>query len=108
MGKYKKEIIFAVIQLAIFWLVPLFFTLSGGKGGAIFMVQVMLICTIALSAFLCAGSERRVKYFFPLFAAMMFFPTVPVYYNSSALIHSLWYLTASCIGMGMGALKKKI
>ena len=108
MGKYKKEIIFAVIQLAIFWLVPLFFTLSGGKGGAIFMVQVMLICTIPLSAFLCAGSERRVKYFFPLFAAAMFFPTVPVYYNSSALIHSLWYLTASCIGMGMGALKKKI
>ena len=108
MGKYKKEIIFAVIQLAIFWLVPLFFTLSGGKGGAIFMVQVMLICTIALSAFLCAGSERRVKYFFPLFAAAMFFPTVPVYYNSSALIHSLWHLTASCIGMGMGALKKKI
>lgn len=108
MGKYKKEIIFAVMQLAIFWLVPLFFTLSEGKGGAIFMVQVMLICTIALSAFLCAGSERRVKYFFPLFAAAMFFPTVPVYYNSSALIHSLWYLTASCIGMGMGALKKKI
>ena len=108
MGKYKKEIIFAVIQLAVYWLVPLFFTLSGGKGGAIFMVQVMLICTIALSAFLCAGSERRVKYFFPLFAAAMFFPTVPVYYNSTALIHSLWYLTASCIGMGMGALKKKI
>ena len=97
-----------MMQLAIFWLVPLFFTLSGGKGGAIFMVQVMLICTIALSAFLCAGSERRVKYFFPLFAAAMFFPTVPVYYNSSALIHSLWYLIASCIGMGMGALKKKI
>ena len=108
MGKYKKELIFAVMQLAIFWLVPLFFTLSGGKGGAIFMVQVMLICTIALSAFLCAGSERRVKYFFPVFAAAMFFPTVPVYYNSTALIHSLWYLTASCIGMGMGALKKKI
>ena len=108
MGKYKKEIIFAVIRLAIFWLVPLFFTLSGGKGGAIFMVQVMLIGTIALSAFLCIGSANKVKYFFPVFAAMMFLPTVPAYYNSTALIHSLWYLTASCIGMGMGALKKKI
>ena len=108
MGKYKKEIIFAVIQLAIFWLVPLFFTLPGGKGGAIFMVQVMLIGTIALAAFLCIESANKVKYFFPIFAAAMFLPTVPVYYNSSALIHSLWYLTASCIGMGMGALKKKI
>ena len=108
MGKYKKEIAAALIQLAIFWLVPLFFTLSGGKGGAIFMVQVMLIGTIALSAFLCIESANKVKYFFPLFAAAMFFPTVPVYYNSSALIHSLWYLIASCIGMGMGALKKKI
>ena len=108
MGKYKKEIIFAVMQLAIFWLVPLFFTLSGGKGGAIFMVQLMLIGTIALSAFLCAGSVNKVKYLFPAFAAAMFLPTVPVYYNSTALIHSLWYLIASCIGMGMGALKKKI
>ena len=108
MGKYKKETAYAVIQLAVFWLVPLFFSLSGGKGGAIFMVHVMLICTIALSIFLCIGSANKVKYFFPVFAAVMFLPTVPVYYNASALIHSLWYLTASCIGMGMGALKKKI
>ena len=108
MGKYKKEIIAGLIQLAVFWLIPLFCSLLRGKGGAIFMVMLMLAGTIALSAFLCIGSANKVKYFFPLFAAAMFFPTVPVYYNSSALIHSLWYLTASCIGMGMGALKKKI
>ncbi|MBQ3131692.1 MAG: hypothetical protein IJC24_03190 [Clostridia bacterium] len=108
MGKYKKEIIAGLIQLAIFWLIPLCFSLSGGKGGAIFMVQLMLIGTIALSAFLCAGSENKVKYFFPLFSAAMFLPTVPVYYNSTALIHSLWYFIASWIGVGMSALKKKI
>ncbi len=108
MGKYKKELAAAAVQLAIFWLVPLLFSLSRGKGGAIFMVQLMLIGTIALSAFLCAGSENKAKYLFPVFAAVMFLPTVPVYYNSTALIHSLWYFIASWIGVGMGALTKII
>ncbi|MBQ3131727.1 MAG: hypothetical protein IJC24_03365 [Clostridia bacterium] len=108
MGKYKKELAAAAAQLAVFWLVPLCFSFLRGKGGAIFMVQLMLIGTIALSAILCAGSERRAKYFFPLFAAAMFLPTVPVYYNSTALIHSLWYFIASWIGIGTGLLKKKI
>ena len=108
MGKYKKETAAAVMQLAVFWLVPLFFSFGKGKGGAIFMVQLMLICTFALSAFLWAGSENKAKYLFPVFAALMFLPTAPVYYNSTALIHSLWYFIASCIGMGMGALKRII
>lgn len=108
MGKYKKEIIAGLIQLAVFWLIPLFFSLLRGKGGAIFMVMLMLAGTIALSAILCIGSANKVKYFFPVFAAVMFLPTVPLYYNSTALIHSLWYFIASGIGIGMGMLNKKI
>ena len=108
MGKYKKELTAAAVQLAIFYLAPLCFSLLRGKGGAIFMVQLMLIGTIALSAFLCAGSVNKVKYLFPAFAAAVFLPTVPVYYNSTALIHSLWYFVASWIGIGVGLLKKKI
>lgn len=108
MGRFKKEAAAAAMQLAVFWLVPLLFSFFKGKGGAIFMVQLMLICTGVLSAFLCTGSENRIKFIFPIFAAVMFLPTVPVYYNSTAMIHSLWYFAASWIGMGMGALKKRI
>ena len=104
MGKYKKEIAAALIQLAIFWLLPLAML----KVSPMSMVLIMLICTLVLSGYIAGASQSGIKYLFPVFAAAMFLPTVPVYYNSSALIHALWYLTASCIGMAMGALKKKI
>ena len=39
-------------------------------------------------------------------------PTVPIYYNSSALIHGVWYLVVAAVGLavgsGAGALVQKL
>ena len=38
-------------------------------------------------------------------------PTVPIYYNSSALIHGVWYLVVAAVGLavgsGLGTLRRK-
>lgn len=103
MGKYKKEITAAAIQLAIFWLLPLAML----KVSPMSMVLIMLICTLVISGYAAGVSQRGIKYLFPVFAAAMFLPTVPVYYNSSALIHALWYFVSSGIGLGTGMLFNK-
>ena len=104
MGKYKRELIVALMQLSIFWLLPLAML----KVSPMSAVLIMLMCTIVLAAYAAGASKNRIKYVLPLFAAVMFLPTVPVYYNSSALIHALWYFVSSAIGMGAGALLSRI
>ena len=91
-GKYKKEKLGIVIQLGIFWLIPPIML----KSGPIFMVLLMLWASFALSLWLCLASDSKAKYIMPAAAAVLFLPTVPVYYNSSALVHALWYFIVSC------------
>ncbi|MBR5291561.1 MAG: hypothetical protein IKU32_01440 [Clostridia bacterium] len=104
MGKYKRELIVALMQLAIFWLLPLAML----KVSPMSAVLIMLMCTLVLAVYAARLSKNNIKYVLPLFAAVMFLPTVPVYYNSSALIHALWYFVSSAAGMAAGMLSKKI
>ena len=45
---------------------------------------------------------------YPPLTAAMFLPSVAIYYNESAVIHSLWYLGVSMIGMVIGSLIRAI
>ena len=95
---YKKEKIALIIQLGIFWLIPLIML----RSGPIFMVLFMLWATFILSLWLCCASQNRVKYLLPIAAAVLFAPTVPVFYNNSAWAHVLWYFVVSCAGFVTG------
>ncbi len=97
---YKKEKIAVLIQLGIFWLIPLIML----KSGPIFMVLLMLWASFVLSLWLCLASKSRMKYLLPAAAAVLFLPTVPVFYNSSALIHSLWYFAVSSAAFVIGTI----
>lgn len=103
-GEYKKEKIAVIIQLGIFWLIPLIML----RSGPIFMVLLMLWASFVLSLWLCCGSKNRMKYLFPPVAAVLFLPTVPVYYNSSALMHALWYFIVSCTAFAIGTIANKL
>lgn len=97
-GRYKKEKIALAVQLGIFWLIPLIML----KSGPIFMVLLMLWASFVLSLWLCMAATGRIKYLFPLAVVVLFLPTVPVYYNSSALVHAVWYFVISCGAFIMG------
>lgn len=104
MKKYLKEIIILLIQLFMFYIFPLF----AGPTDAMGMVLLILLATLFLSLTITIISKEKIKYLYPIVAAIIFIPSVFIYYNESALIHSLWYFVSSLIGTFIGAITNKI
>ena len=104
MKKHLKEIIILIIQIFMFYIFPLF----AGPTDAMGMVFLILVTTFILSIILSSISKEKTKYFYPILVSIIFIPSVFIHYNSSALIHSLWYLVTSIIGMLIGTIINKL
>ena len=104
MKKYLKEIITILIQILIFYLFPLY----AGPTDIMGMVVLMLLATLVLSLILTIISKEKIKYLYPLVVAIIFLPSIFIYYNESALIHSLWYLVSSLTGTILGIITNKV
>lgn len=100
MKKYIKEIVILLIQLFVFYIFPVFMYLYEPIG----MVMLMLLATIVLSIVLASISKNKIKYLYPIVIAILFLPTVFIYYNESALVHSIWYLVVSYFGLSIGTI----
>ena len=98
MKKYLKEMIIFFIQVLVFYILPLF----AGPTDMMGLVLIIIFSTFVLSLVLGAISGNKIKFFYPLATAIIFIPSVFIYYNSSALVHALWYLVISIIGMALG------
>ena len=103
MKKYLKEIIILFIQLFMFYVFPLF----AGPTDAMGMVFLILLATIFLSLIIGSLSNKKIKYLYPMVVAILFIPSIPIYYNESALVHSVWYLVVSSVGLLIGVIIKK-
>jgi hypothetical protein len=103
MKKYIKEIIIAIIQLFMFYIYPLF----TGETDAIGMVFIIITATLLLSFIIGGISSNWIKFLYPLATAIVFIPSVFIYYNESALVHSIWYFVISSLGLIAGAIIKK-
>ena len=101
MKKYLKEIIIVLLQLFMFYIFPLF----AGPTDAIGMVFIIIFATFVLS-FIAGFLKNKLKYAYPFIISIIFIPSVFIYYNESALVHSLWYLVVSIVGLGFGSLAK--
>lgn len=104
MKNYKKEIFILLIQLLVFYILPLF----AGPTDMIGLILLILLLTLVLSTIISLISKEKIKYLYPIIIAILFIPSVFIYYNDSALIHSLWYLIASYIGLVIGIIINKI
>ena len=98
MKKYLKEIIIFSLQVLVFYILPLFAEPTDMMG----LVLLIIIFTFVLSIVLGSISKNIIKYFYPLATSVIFIPSVFIYYNSSALVHALWYLVISVVGIGIG------
>ena len=98
MKKYLKEIIILVIQLFMFYIYPLF----AGPIDPMAMVLFIWLSTIIFGIIIAIISNNKIKYLYPIIISILFIPSVFIYYNESALIHSLWYLVSSSIGLLVG------
>ena len=104
MKKYLKEIIILLIQLFMFYIFPLF----AGPTDAMGMVFLIIISVFITALLISVLSKNKVRYFYPIIISLLFIPSVFIYYNESALVHSLWYLVISTIGLSIGTIVKII
>ena len=93
-----KFILILLIQLFMFYILPMFV----GYTDAIGMVILTLLSTFILSIILGSMKENKIKYLYPVVISILFIPSVFICYNESALVHSLWYLIVSSIGLFLG------
>ncbi len=104
MRKYIKEIIILIIQLFMFYIFPVL----AGPTDIMGMVLLIIIFTFILSIIIGAISKEKIKYFYPIIISILFIPSIFIYYNESALIHSVWYLIVSIVGLIIGTIIYKL
>lgn len=104
MRLYIKEIIVMLLQLFMFYVFPLF----AGPADAMGMVALIILATFLLSAIIGLISNKKIKYLYPVIIAIVFIPSVIIYYNETAMIHSMWYLVVSSVGMIIGVILRKL
>ena len=104
MKRYRKECILLGLQICLFYIFPL----TAGPTDAMGMVFLIIVGTFAIACFLGMLSGLKWKWAWPVLAALLFLPTVPVYYNISAAVHALWYLVISGIGLLFGWFIRKL
>lgn len=98
------EIAVLIIQLVMFYLFPLL----AGPTDAIGMVMIIIFVTFFLSLIMGVRGKSKWRFLYPLVTSVIFIPSVFIYYNVSALIHAQWYLVISAVGLGIGALVRKL
>jgi len=104
MKKYIKEFVIIIIQLFMFYIFPMF----AGPTDAIGMVVIILLATFILSLIIGSISNSFITKFYPIIVAILFIPSIFIYYNESALIHSIWYLVDSAFGLLLGVAIQKL
>lgn len=104
MKKYLKEIIILIIQLLVFYVFPLF----AGPTDTMGMVFLIILSVFILGFILGIISNKKIKYLYPLIISILFIPSVFIYYNESALVHAIWYLVISIIGLLIGSIMNLI
>lgn len=102
MKKYWKEIAVLIAQLLMFYVFPL----TAGPTDVIGMVFLIIVATFILATIMGSVSKKKAKYVYPLLVSVIFIPSVFIYYNESALIHTIWYLVISFVGLLIGALMR--
>lgn len=104
MRRYKKEIIAMMIQLFIFYVFPLF----AGPTDMMGLVVLIILATLLVSLVIGIVVDKKIKYLYPIITAVLFVPSVFIYYNETALIHSVWYLIVSGEGLLIGTVLHKM
>lgn len=102
MGKYIKELIIILLQLLIFYILPLF----AGPTDTMGLVVLIIFFTFVLAIFMGDMCNKKIVYIYPLLISILFIPSIFIYYNESALIHSVWYFVVSSIGLLIGKIIK--
>ncbi len=98
MKKCKKELFVLILQILLFYLLPLF----TGPTDVMGMVVVLILSTFVLSVMIGSISDKRAIWLYPIVTVLCFIPSVYVFRNISSLFQGSWYFVVSVAGVGVG------
>lgn len=97
MDKIKKNWINYFIILIAFYIVPMLIKDTGSG-----MFILLIVCLITLITSLIYGLRNTVDFIYPLIVAILFIPTLFIYYNISAWVYIIAYSLIAFIGELLG------
>lgn len=89
---------YILVLAADFYLLPLLIKNTG-------VAMLLMLCVIPLIALICSilyGVRHGFDLLLPVIAAVLFFPTIFIYYNESAWIYTVVYGIIALAGNGIG------
>lgn len=98
MDKIKKNWIYYLIIFIAFYLVPILIK-DTGSGMFILLIVIPLITLITSIIY---GLRNTFDFIYPLIVAILFIPTLFIYYNTSALVYVIVYSMITVIGELLG------
>ena len=94
MEKLKKNIVFYLILLIDFYIIPLFIK-DTGSAMTIMLVSIPLICLIISVLY---GMKNGLDFCYILSVAIIFIPSIFIFYNSSAWVYAVIYALIAFFG----------
>ena len=94
MDKLKKNMVFYLLLLIDFYIVP-WFIKNTGSAMIVMLVIIPLICLIT-SVFY--GIRNGFNFWYILIVAIMFSPSIFIFYNSSAWVYVVGYAVIALLG----------
>lgn len=98
METLKKNIVFYLVLLIDFYIVPLVIQ-DTGSAMAVMLVILPMICLITSIFY---GIRNGFDFWYILIVAIMFTPTIFIFYNSSAWVYIIGYAIVALIGVLIG------
>lgn len=106
MKKIKNNFLFYLVIFITFYLLPALFLDSEKDKYITLLLLLFPIVTLLIS--MIYGKNNGIKWYFSFILAIIFIPTIFIYYNTSALVYSLFYLIISLLGQILGYIIEKI
>jgi hypothetical protein len=98
--KYRKEIIILIIQIILFYILPLIAN-NISKDAMVITIFLNMIFTFIMSLIIYSISKYKIKYLYPILVFILFIPSGCIYYPQwdAIIIYALFHLIVSLIVM---------
>ena len=102
MEKSKKMVPYLVVNAVVFYLSPLLIV-DTGSAMILLLIIVPAACLVTAVVF---GARQAFWRLYPVAVAVLFLPTLLLFYNSTAAPYALWYGLTALVGMALGSLAR--
>ena len=99
MKKNFEVISILIVQLLVFYVLPIFAMEHKSSNG---MIIIVILATFMLALGIGGISKNRIKYYYPIITALVFIPAIYVYSTEFVLVHTLYLLADAFLGVLIG------